>query len=278
MIVRAIAACCCAMLLVAPRLTSQVLRLPIRPVDAPGGAAFATEVATLDLLAREDRIYAEVSRGNVPGWLRQLVPITMERRRDETPVTVTFWAAPDYLAIGSDTDYFLMPMSPHLAQRIADLTDSSLPTPAMVDAIWASATVRLGPDSIAPSAAMITVPVFAEHDAMVRARRRSDTLPLGSLVAGHKKDVVLTARLDTLPSRVAIYGWHKPDGRPIQPLNTWHTTGHVDYSHGIRLIGSAILVDGVRRRVSDVLRDSTLSSLLNDDGPMRKARYDSTWP
>ncbi len=40
----------------------------------------------------------------------------------------------------------------------------------------------------------------------------------GKLIAGHKKDVVITNRLLTMPKRVAIYGWHRPNGSPIQPL------------------------------------------------------------
>jgi hypothetical protein len=180
--------------------------------------------------------------------------------------------------VGSDHDYVLMPMSPQLAQRIADLTHTSLPTVAMVEAVWANATVRLGPDSIAPSAAMITVPVFADHNRMVRTRRDSNPQPQGALVAGHKKDVVLTARLDSLTNRVAIYGWHKPDGQPIQPLNTWHTTGHVDYSHGIRLVRGTVLVEEVPHALIDVLRDASRATLLNDEGAMRRARYDTTWP
>jgi hypothetical protein len=270
--------CLAALIWRASSAAGQVLQLPPRPADAVPGIAFAAEVTALDLRSREERIYAEVARGNVPMWLRQLVPVTLKRQIDKREITVTFWVTPDYLAVGSDTDYFLMPMSPQLAQRIADLTNSSLPTPPMVDAIWRSAAVRLGPDSIAPSAAMITVPVFADHNRMVRARRGDNSILVGALVAGHKKDVVLSARLDSLTNRVAIYGWHKPDGQPIQPLNTWHTTGHVDYSHGIRLVHATVQVDGVPRAITELLRDATMVTLLSDERAMRKARYDTTWP
>ena len=274
-------ALCCAMACCATtqRTSAQVLSLPVRAADAMGGTAFATEVAALDLRAREERIYAEVSRGNVPAWLRQLVRVETTVTAHGAQHQVAFTVTPDYLAVGSDHDYFLMPMSPHLAQRIADLTGTSLPTPLMVDAIWTNARVRLGPDSIAPSAAMITVPVFADHNRMVRARRDADPRPPGSLVAGHKKDVVLSARLDTLPNRVAIYGWHKPDGDPIQPLNTWHTTVHVDYSHGVRLVHGVVWINGVEHAMRDVLRDTALAVLLSpEEGVIRKARYDTTWP
>jgi hypothetical protein len=244
----------------------QVIDLPTRPADAVGGAALVEELRNAGLAEREERVVAEVLRGNIPSWLRQMVPVTMTRRVGGQDARVTFWVAPDYLAIGSGTDYLLMPLSPQAAQRIADLTGTSLPTPPMVDAIWQAAKVRLGPDSIAPSAAMVTMPVFADHNRIVRARRDADPSPGGSLVAGHKKDVVLSARLDTLTNRVAIYGWHKPDGQPIQPLNTWHTTAHVDYSHGIRLVHRQILIDGVEHDIVTVLRNPELAPLLSDDG------------
>ena len=48
---------------------------------------------------------------------------------------------PDYLAVGSDDDFFRMPMTPVLGQQLADLTGCSLPTRKMVAAIYAQAAV-----------------------------------------------------------------------------------------------------------------------------------------
>ena len=187
---------------------------------------------------------------------------------------VVFWALPDYLAVGSTSDHFRMPLSPQTAQRIADRTGTSLPTPLMVDAIWAAAAVRLGPDSIPPTPEMTTVPVFERHEVRIRARRGvHDDHPMGSLVAGHKKDIVLTARLDGLDGHVAIYGWHKPDGRPIQPVYTGHTDRWVDYSHGVRLVARRLLIDGVEHDLLEVLRDPQLAWLLSDEGVIERARY-----
>ena len=143
----------------------------------------------------------------------------------------------------------------------------------MVDAIWHQAVVRPGPDSIAPSAAMITVPVFAEHMATMLKRLKDSPAPLGALVAGHKKDVVLTSLLDSLPNRVAIYGWHLPDGRPVQPLWVGHTRDHVDYSHGIRLVGHRVEVGRTGHDIIDLLRDPVLSAALSDEGPIHHPEY-----
>lgn len=252
---------------------AQRLDLPARPPDATTGSAFARQVRDLPLAAREQRIREEISRGNIPTWLRELAPVTMRRQVGGVERRVTFWVTPDYLAIGSDDDHLRIPMQPQTAQWLADRTGTSLPTPAMVDATWIAAPVKLGPDSIAPSAAMVTIPVFVAHDEVVTARRRVDPHPMGALTAGHKKDLVLTPRLDTLRNRVAIYGWHLPDGSPIQPLNTWHTTEHVDYSHGVRLVARTVIIDGEEHDLLALLRDPELVGTVSDEPPMRAGRF-----
>jgi len=254
-------------------LPAQSIDLPPRPGDARGAATLLTDLRGLSLDARDSVVLREVLSGNVPAWWRVLVPVEMVRTVAGTGVQVRFWATPDYLAIGSDEDWFLMPLRPETAQQIADATDTSLPTPAMVDAIWHAATARLMPDSIAPTAAMVTLPVFAQHQRLVRGRREADPAPPGALVAGHKKDVVITARLDSLPGRVAIHGWHRPDGTPIQPLYTGHASTHVDYSHGIRLVSRRVLIDGIAHDMLAVLRDPTVAAALSDEGVMQRGRY-----
>lgn len=241
-----------------------VIHLPSRPASAVDGDALAAALRDLPREVREARITAEVLAGNVPTWWRRLVPVTMMRKVGAREVTVRFEATPDYLAVGSDTNWFLMPLSPEAAGVIGALTDTRLPTPPMVDAIWQSAAVRLGPDSIAPSAAMVTMPIFEAHMAMVRARLATAGAIPGHLVAGHKKDVVQTPRLDSLPGHVAIYGWHRPDGRPIQPLYTGHASSHVDYSHGVRLVSRWVMVDGARHDLDALLRDPELAAAVRD--------------
>jgi hypothetical protein len=250
-----------------------VLSLPPRPSDAPGGAEIAREIRSLDLATREERIYAEIARGNVPGWLRQFRPVEVEREIDGRAHRATFWVAPDYLAVGSDDDAFLIPLSPQTAQRIADLVGGSLPTPRMADAVWATAEVRLEPQPIPPSPAMTTVAVFEDHDRLVRAQRGERKARPGALVAGDKKDVVITAALASAPGKVAIYGWHRLDGTPIQPLYIGHTDRWVDYSHGIRIVLRGVAVDGAERDLVDVLRDPVLAPLLSHEGVIAEPRY-----
>ena len=64
-----------------------------------------------------------------------------------------------------------------------------------------------------------------------------------------------------------------PDGQPIQPLSTTHGDWYADYSHGVRLVGKIMLIDGEPRKVAEVLRDPELSPLLCDEGALKRVRY-----
>jgi hypothetical protein len=246
---------------------AQSLELPPRPATAPNGTEFARSIADLSLAERERKILEALKSGNVPNFLRKLVPVTVK----SGTVNATYFVAPDYLAIGADEDYFLTPLSPYSAQAFADLLGCSLPTTQMVDDIYANATVKLTPAPIPPSSAMTTVPVFIQHNAMVLVQRKKESP--GGLIAGHKKDVVIATKVFATPGKVAIYGWHKIDGKPIQPLYTGHTATWVDYSHGIRLVQRRMALNGESKTIDEVLADPRLAPLLSREGPMRECRY-----
>ena len=93
----------------------------------------------------------------------------------------------------------------------------------------------------------------------------------GVLLAGHKKDLVLANRLSANRGRVAIYGWHRGNGDPIQPLSTVHGEYYADYSHGIRLVSRTAYVDGRPVDLRGLLTDSVYAALLNSDGPLSSA-------
>ena len=57
------------------------------------------------------------------------------------------------------------------------------------------------------------------------------------LIACHKKKVV---HIDKNSSRVAIYGWHRRSGEPIQPYSTVHHDEDFDYSHVIRPVSPEV--------------------------------------
>ncbi len=258
-------------------LPAQVLNIPPRPANALKESVFVSMITPLSLQDRENAIYAQVVMGNIPDFMRALSPVTVNATISGTNHTATYYVTPEYLAIGADDDYFLMPMTPTLAQRIANKLQCNLPTKKMVDNIYATAAVKLRPQPIPPSPAMTTVPVFQQHNDSVWQLRREQLSdhPLGALVGGHKKDVVVTNKINnpTPIGKVAIYGWHQLNGVPIQPLFTGHGDTYADYSHGIRLVQLVMKVDSVSKTITEVLNDPNLAGLLSDEGLIPIARY-----
>ncbi len=256
-----------------PSEPAPVLHLPERAGAAPGGDEISREIRNLELRAREEWIYTEISQGNVPTWIRQLRPVEVRGEVGGRRHRVTFWVTPDYLAVGSEGDYLLIPLSAQTAQRIADLVGCSLPTPRMVDAIWASADLRVEPIRLQPNESMKTVRYFERHDNLVKGQRHLYDVPPGVLVAGHKLDVVIAPALAERPGEIALYGWHHSSGQVIQPLFIGATDSLVAFSHGVRLVDRRVVVDGARRDLWDVLRDPELAQLLSDDGVIAQASY-----
>jgi hypothetical protein len=256
---------------------AQTLPLAHRQTNAPAGSNFIQQVSLLPLAEREQAIATEILSGNVPGCLRRLSSVNLTNVSGGQTNSVTFFVAPEYLAVGSDDDYFLTPLTAATANRVANELDCTLPTRKMVDAIYSAATVKLAPTPIPPSAAMSTVPVFVIHNEIVRTQRVAtlQSFPPGALVAGHKKDVVISARLDESPGKVAIYGWQQTNGTPLQPLYLGHTAAWVDYSHGIRLVQQRIIVNGKTTTVARVLTDPRLADLLSDEGTFVNPGYPS---
>lgn len=264
-------------LLVSLGVGAQTLNLPPRPADAPTGSEFVALITDLERVAREEVIYDAVLSGNVPDFMRNLVPVTVTENISGTDHTAVFYVAPDYMAIGTNEDYFLCPMTPILAQWICDEIGCLLPTRKMVNAIWQAAPAHFDPQPIPPSPAMTTVPVFNDHNTIVWGQRSAvlGTYPLGTLVGGTKKDVVITPQLHdgAHDNKVAIYGWHYLTGTPIQPLYLGHVDWYADYSHGIRFVQSAATLDGNPTTVETILKDPVLTVLLNDEAVFTDTRY-----
>jgi hypothetical protein len=259
---------------------AQTISLPPRATNTPGGADFIKIISTLDFTQREQAVVKEVFAGDLPAFQGRLCPVIVTNVAEGITNIATFFATPDYLAVGSDEDYLLMPISPDTAQRIADRLGCTLPTRKMADEIYAAAEVKLAPSPIPPGPAMTTVPVFAQINEMIRTQRLANlsSHPLGALVAGHKKDVVISARLAGVTNKVAIYGWHLTNGAAIQPLYLGHTAAWVDYSHGIRLVSQNMLVNGETRTVAEVLADPKLCGLISDEGVITNTRYPTNPP
>jgi hypothetical protein len=185
---------------------------------------------------------------------------------------LTIFAMPDYLAIGSNDDFILIPMALRTALKVAMTYGFILPTRKMVDAIFSQSTIHLAPQPLPAGPRMVSTAYFEAHNKKIKKQRLNFPGPLGELISGHKKDVVVTNRLIHKLGKIAIYGWHYASGSPIQPLSTVHGANYVDYSHGIRLISDTVLLDGEPRSIDEILEDPALSPLLSDEGPLGKIR------
>jgi hypothetical protein len=250
----------------------RLVRIPPRPPGAITGSAFANGTAKLSDVERQRRAAAELLSGNVPEFLRTLVPVGLgaaglrrrQAARQPGEHAAWIWVLPDYLAIGSDEDYLRMPLSLPRALEICRAWDMFLPTRKMVDAVYAQAEVKLKPQPMPPGPRMRSSEYFLRHQKMIEASRGNR--PLGALTAGHKKDIVLSKRLLRQPDRIAIYGWHRSIEDAIQPLSTVHGARYADYSHGVRLVDSTVLYDGAERRLDTLLVDAATAGIFSFEG------------
>jgi hypothetical protein len=261
-------------------LCSQTLPIPPRSSNAISGSAFVSLIWSMPREEREEQIYAQVIAGNIPEFMRQLSTVTANVNIGGNNHSVKYFVIPEYLAVGSDSDYFLCPMTPLLAQRICNNLNCTLPTKKMVDQIYVTAPCKLRPQPIPPSDSMITVPVFAQHNDSVKSIRFPvlPQYPPGTLVGGTKKDVIISNKIYqdlniNVPKPVVIYGWHQLNGIPIQPVYNGHSETYADYSHGIRLVLDSVIVDANPTNFTQLLADPVLCSLVSDEGTILKPYY-----
>ncbi len=245
--------------------------IPARTADMSSGSQLFKAFDGLSKPAREDAITKELLAGNVPEHLRKFITVTAKRSdKSGKDHTISFEVMPDYLALGSDANFLRMPMTPQTATLAADAYGCTLPTKVMVDLIHDAATAKLEPQPLGEPRE--SVKQFANHNAIIEGQRKSHKL--GELVSGIKKDIMNSNRIREKPHRLAIYGWHKLDGQPIQPLTIVHHDGYVDYSHGVRLVKRSVMLDGKPRDIRDLLRDPNLAVLLSDEGVLTQPGYE----
>lgn len=198
------------------------------------GSEYYRIAASYNWKQRDSLTEALILIGNMPDFLRRFVRIKTKQTDTVTGKTIVtkFWAAPDYLAVGTNKDWARVHVSARLAQRLADSLHCILPTTQMVDQIYAAARVKLEP--IPMYAYRDSTPTFWQHHLIIEGQRKGRK----GLIAGIKKDIVQTEKLKAYPNndRVAIYGWHRLNGKPIQPLYLGHVWWYVDYSQGVRLV------------------------------------------
>ncbi len=260
---------------VAANISSQSVTtiFPERPKAAEAGSVFMVKLAPLPPIERETEIAKAISSGNVPEFLGQFATVYVSGI-DAKGIKhyASYEVSPDYLGVGSESDWVRTPMNPITAKAIADNLHCILPTARMVDDIYQRADVKLAPRPLTHDREKVET--FVEHNQIIQLQKSEliagqVKFANNALVAGIKKDIVLTNRLQEKPNRVAIYGWHLTTGIPIQPVTIVHKDTYVDYSHGVRLVKELMMVDGKSMAVKDVLSDLNISFLISDEGPIK---------
>lgn len=226
------------------------------------GSSFYKTTATWQWKQRDSLASVLILAGTMPAFLNHFIPVHVSIKNSSGElIKATYYAMPDYLSIGTNDNWARVPLTPQTAQKIADQYNCFLPTRKMVDDIYQQAKVKLEP-----------VPMYAfrdstvtmwQHHLIIEGQRQGRK----GLISGIKKDVVISSKLqtETRKNRVAIYGWHQMNGKPIQSLYTGHVNWYVDYSHGIRLIYQTIWVNGKPMNYKTILTDPLLKRLLCDE-------------
>ncbi|MDO4510607.1 MAG: hypothetical protein Q4B68_02165 [Bacteroidales bacterium] len=261
-----------------------VENLPARKAEAISAEQWMRQCDTTLFWPRERLIVEQVLSGNVPDSLRLLheiafiTPVIDSVEVLRQPHEVRIWVSPDYVAIGEDARFVRMPMGPLAAQEIVDSLHCILPTALMVNRINEVAQGAIEPFPFRPVADRNCQPrVFEDSNNAINALMKARGYHFGQFISGLKKDIILTCRLmegDRYRHNVAIYGWHYPDGRRIQPVHVKHVNWYVDYSHGVRLVSRRCTVDGKEMDIRAILESPALYRLLSDEpSPIIPAAY-----
>jgi hypothetical protein len=251
--------------------TPQLNQLHSIGENRPGASVLYKQMAAMNWRQRDSVVLSQVEQGNVPTFYKNFSTIHL-KNKDSVSGKVhqaTVYVASDYLVIGTNADWARVNITPGSAQLIADKLNCFLPTVKLVDQIYAQAKIKLEP--IPMYAFRDSTPTMYQHHLIIEGQRKNKK----GLVAGIKKDLVLTEKLvdPAKKNKVAIYGWHQLNGKPIQPLYTGHVYWWVDYSQGVRLISKRMKVDGKWMQVEDVMQDDGLRSLLTYDSTAVMLKY-----
>lgn len=245
-----------------PAQTSPAMNLPQVPDSVlKTGSEFLSETKSLDFKARQEAAVKWILAGHIPSFLRELTPVKFQNAKGETAL---IWVTRDYLSIGSEEDFIRIPLSFPSAQTIASSVNMYLPTTVMVDSIYAQSSKNLTPIPMKPGEQMRSNDYYQRHNEMIEDQLKGEERD--QLISGHKKDLVITNRLNEQKGRVAIYGWHYALRDPIQPLSLVHSEGYEDYSHGLRLIFPVAEVQGKAVELKNLINKGEWNEYFTKEG------------
>lgn len=245
--------------------------IPTKLKNPISGSEFYNLVKDSSWQAREEMEFKLITEVNTAERSRFFVPIKFKfyDSSQSKYLHVKYFVAKDYISIGTNKEFMRVPMTPILAQRIVDHFHCFLPTRKIVNDIYENASIKIAPYPLTEHRDSILT--FYQHNQLIEKERNGRN----GLIAGIKKDIVITDKINSGPktNKVAIYGWHKLDGNPIQPLYTGHVNWYVDYSHGVRLVSRTIYIDEKKYDYLDILKSPSLRRILSDEDKNEFVRY-----
>lgn len=207
----------------------------------------------------------ELLNGNIAPFSKKLQPIYLKKTIDGVLQVLKIWVTSDYLALGTDDKHLRFPLSFEHTLELLKKFNALLPTTVIVDAVYAQSLQKVYAHPLPPIDGKMESFAYYQQIQKLIEKDLKGKLPFG-LLAGHKKDLVLSKKLSSKPNSVAIYGWYYPSGRRIQNLNLDHNAKYVDYSHGIRLVAPIAELNGKEIEVKNILKDPILSQLISNEG------------
>lgn len=206
----------------------------------------------------------------------------------------------DALRIGEPGDAWRVPVTPILAQRIADELSlnhgqaCTCPTAQIDDLAWAKASTRIPPHYMANTdaevAIMGTTLRSVEHSQWIDAQAAQAGHVEGLLLRNVGKAWIITPELwhrSDGADRGVNYGWHWPiqepaTNRAATPAGGWvkqgigyaHNAAHVDYSQTLELVSEEVILTDLSNPIptstslASIALDPNLCALVNHDGPV----------
>lgn len=195
---------------------------------------------------------------------------------------------------GDTFDGVRIPATAAEMQQIADILFCMLPTPKVLDLVWAQASLRFDPVvNLGPGKIVAVQKVDDVHQAVEKKIAGAGGYPDRGAVASVGKYWVICNKL-AAPGKFGVntacnYGWHSSNGvygavtpglRVWQGEGTRHNDLHVDPSQVIRLMyrmARLVRKDGSVEKVDlhDIASDPTLSAAINHDGILKVLRQPS---
>lgn len=249
------------------------------------GTDFAKSIASKSLAESVKDALSWVKNGMVPSWLKSnpWKKITVTENINGADHTLEYWATPDQLAVGDDTDWFYPAWYSNDAQAIADFYHSIIPSRKMVRDIFKQADTKILYQDLGPpwkDAKGSPVPSeFARATSLIEGNRKiklalGANSPADHLIAGHSKDIVTGPNLDG--KHIVIYGGYQPggvDGLFLQGYSgDVHSSAYTDHSQKLRLVFRKAYLDGKLVNIEDVF-NGPLFKLVDDHGAPFNPKY-----